>query len=405
VAGALTAAAAGVSAQDRSRASDVPCVACQALSLLPQQVGVLPDRLSGARVLVRVPPGTATREWSPALQELRRRGGAAGLHVAGIPAEDDPLLAADVNRLVIEIGAGDPDQQAFELKRSLSLVRGRRPAASLLAAASPESTTALRARGLDSYVDGFLSLPHPIRSAEELLTPGSVWLLPVEAEAARDIAAVAVELQDWLPAGLVPVTGRVLNCGEDRRLRALLNPQTLDLVALSRLCPSPAVVTSDVPGATAERIDVGSTSVFRVRAGSGDRFASGVEVAAARPLTIDEIIARHQAAAARQAAEVRTSIATGSLTLTFEAPGFVAPITITSQTTIFEDKTRTDLQQRDIRVNGVLFKTSGGVPRLPIIEPERAAAPPLAITLSDVYRYRLVGRVGLRASRSARAAL
>jgi hypothetical protein len=32
------------------------------------------------------------------------------------------------------------------------------------------------------------------------------------------------------------------------------------------------------------------------------------------------------------------------------------------------------------------------VPRLPIIEPERAAAPPLAITLNDLYWYRLEGR-------------
>ena len=102
-------------------------------------------------------------------------------------------------------------------------------------------------------------------------------------------------------------------------------------------------MTSDIPGVTAERFDVGRfdvilASVFRVRVDGGDRFAAGVDVAAARPLTVDEIIARHQAAAARQAAEVRASIATGSFTLTFEAPGFVAPITITSQTTIFEDK-------------------------------------------------------------------
>jgi hypothetical protein len=352
-------------------------------------------------VLVRVAAGTPAGEWSPALQELRRRGGTAGLHVAGIPAEDDPLLAADVGTLVIEPGAGDPDQQAFELKRALSLVRGRRPAATLLIVASESS--AWRARGLDAYADGFLPVPRTIQTAEELLIPeGVVWLLPQEPGAARDSAAAAAALQEWLPAGLVPVTGRDLNCGEDRRLRTLLNPQTLDLVALSRSCPPPAVVTSDVPGVTAERIDVGATSVFRARVGGGDRFASGVDVSAARPLTIDEIIARHQAAAARQSAEVITSIASGSLTLTFEAPGFVAPITITSQTTIFEDKRpgtqgprdqgRVDLQQREIRVNGVLFKARDGVPRLPIIEPERAAAPPLAITLTDVYRYRLVGR-------------
>ena len=42
-------------------------------------------------------------------------------------------------------------------------------------------------------------------------------------------------------------------------------------------------------------------------------------------------------------------------------------------------------------MNGIEFKGSG-VPRLPIIEPERVASPPLTITLSDVYRYELAGR-------------
>jgi hypothetical protein len=167
------------------------------------------------------------------------------------------------------------------------------------------------------------------------------------------------------------------------------------------------MVTSDVPGVFAERMDIGQASVFRVRVDGGDRFAAGVDVAAARTLSIDEIVARHQAAAARQAADTDTTIASGSMTLTFEAPGFVAPITITSQTTIFTDRRpatqdqglrdegQIDVQQHDIRVNGVLFTAHGGVPRLPIIEPERAAAAPLAITLSDVYRYRLVARESL----------
>ena len=383
----------------------VPCVACQALSVASTQVSVLPDRLSDTRLLVRVPPAAPVSGWSSAVEALRRRGAVPGLHLTGIPAEDDPLLAAGVDTFLFEVAAGDADRQAFELKRALSLVRGRRPSASLLIAASSESSAALRARGLDAYADGFLAVPRPIRSADELLGPGGVWLLPAEADMARAIASVAAQLQSWLPSGLVPVPERALQCGENRPLPTFLNPQTLDLVAVSRSCPAPALVTSDIPGMTAERFDLGLSdvvlaSVFRVRVNGGDRFAAGVDVAAARPLTIDEIIARHQAAAARQAAEVRTSIATGSLTLTFEAPGFVAPIAITSQTTIFEDKGHSvpgfqgwvDLRQDEIRVNGVLFTARGGVPRLPIIEPERAAAPPLAITLSDVYRYRLVGR-------------
>src|SRR5262249_8379305 len=67
-----------------------------------------------------------------------------------------------------------------------------------------------------------------------------------------------------------------------------------------------------------------------------------------------------------------------------------APITVSARTTMFVGSGRTELQERDIRVNGLAF---GGrrMPRLPIIEPERVASPPLTITLTDVYRYRLVG--------------
>jgi hypothetical protein len=395
----------------------VPCVACQALSVASDDVSQLPDRLSGTRMLLRVAPGMPAGEGTSAIEALRRRGAVPGLHLTGIPAEDDPLLAAGVDTFLFDVAAGDADRQAFDLKRALSLVRGRRPSAVLMIAASSGVSAALRERGLDSYADGFLPAARPIRSAEELLTPGSdldffarpqpsrsdpgvVWLLPAQTEVARQIATVAAQLQTWLPSGLVPVPGRALQCGGNRPLTTFLNPLTLDLVAVSRSsapCPLPAIVTSDSPGVTAERYDVGlfdvvMASVFRVRVNGGDRFAAGVDVAAARSLAIDEIIARHQAAAARQAAEVRASIATGSFTLTFEAPGFVAPISITSQMTIYTGDGRTDLQQHEIRVNGVLFTARGGVPRLPIIEPERAAAPPLAITLSDVYRYRLAGR-------------
>ena len=133
-------------------------------------------------------------------------------------------------------------------------------------------------------------------------------------------------------------------------------------------------------------------SAFRVRQADGGRFAEGVTVGAAAALTAAEIIARHQAAAARQTADVRSDIASGTLTLAFEAPGFVAPITITARTTIFRDAAGTDMRQADIRVNGVRFAPGDGVPRLPIIEPERVAAVPLAITLTDVYAYELDGR-------------
>lgn len=121
-----------------------------------------------------------------------------------------------------------------------------------------------------------------------------------------------------------------------------------------------------------------------------DALYEDVEVRGARRLTVDEIVARHQAVVRRQAARVARTISSGTLTLTFEAPGFPAPVTITADTTLYSDRETTELAQRGIRVNGIVFK-GGGVPRLPILEPERVSSPPLTITLSDLYRYRLAG--------------
>ena len=278
----------------------------------------------------------------------------------------------------------------------------------LVVAAPAAQVAALRERGLAPYVDEFMRAGVADRDHRRTrrAAPSGPFVLRIlpasQAEAAR-IAAAAVALQAWLPEGLVRVPDRVVSCGEDRRVPVYLNPRTLDLAGVSASCPPPAQVTSDVPGAAS----IGSTSERRrcswCAPEKADRFASGVDVAASRTLTVEEIIARHQAAAARQASRIATAISRRTFTLTFEAPGFVAPITITSETTIYHDAGpggRPTSARRDIRVNGVSFTAGGGVPRLPIIEPERAAAPPLAITLSDVYRYRLAGRepIGGRAA-------
>lgn len=121
-----------------------------------------------------------------------------------------------------------------------------------------------------------------------------------------------------------------------------------------------------------------------------DVFAEEVQVQGTRRLTADEIVARHQAFSRRQAALTRRTISAGTLALTFEAPGFPAPVTIGSETIIYSSPEGTELEQRAIRVNGIAFKSSS-MPRLPLLEPERVASPPLAVTLTNVYRYRLVG--------------
>ncbi len=354
----------------------------------------MPAEMTGLTVAVRMPAAMADAR--PALAILQARHARTAVHFLDVPGADDQRLSLDADLFIVEPPAADLDRLAFELKRVLAAARGRRPAMGLLVAADASLEAALRGRGVGPYVDGFVSPSEPLTSAADLLAPADgraavVRRLPDAGAAAASIVGVAARLASWFPAGLVAVPERPLHCA-GRPIAAFLNPGTLDLVAASRACPVPAVVTGDAAGVVADRIDAGDASAFRIRGAGGDRFAEGVTVGAARALTVDEIVARHQAAAARQAAAVRTDVATGTQTLTLELPGFVAPVSITARTTIFRDREQVDLRQADIRVNGVPISPKNGVPRLPIVEPQRVAVLPLAITLTGVYRYALAGR-------------
>jgi hypothetical protein len=85
----------------------------------------------------------------------------------------------------------------------------------------------------------------------------------------------------------------------------------------------------------------------------------------------------------------------------FEVPGFAAPVTITADTTIFRGRDATNIEERNIRVNGALIAGGGAVspPELPLIEAERISTPPLLITLDDAYRYALAGEESVADSR------
>ena len=168
-----------------------------------------------------------------------------------------------------------------------------------------------------------------------------------------------------------------------------LDPDSLATIAIGEACRTALVVTPAASGVEQVTLSSGDT-IARVPAAEG-RFAEGVRVTGARTLTAREIIARHQAAAARQQRAIRQLISSGHMTLTFEAPGFPAPMAITSTATIYTAADAVDIEQRDIRVNGIAF-AGGRVPRLPLLEPERVASPPLAIALTDVYTYALEGR-------------
>src|SRR5207249_9856714 len=83
------------------------------------------------------------------------------------------------------------------------------------------------------------------------------------------------------------------------------------------------------------------------------RFASEVDVTETRSVSVEEVIARHQAAAARQRRQIRSLIASGTTVLTFQIPGLAAPMTISSETVVYQGPGISEVEQRRIRLNGL----------------------------------------------------
>lgn len=377
-----------------------PCAQCVRISVSAAEAPALPPRLDGLGVMLRVSAGAAQAEWDPALRDLRARGAVAGVHIVGLPDPTDPLLRVESLRFTLDVrdeatgaGPGAIDDLVFRLKRAVAVVAGARPPAAVQIVSPPALETALQSlRDIGFGVDirSMETTPTAERLADVLYGPaGGFWRLPADPLAANQLVSDLLRVLPWLPADMLP--RGTMACG-NVVIPVYADLAAMKVVGISDKCAPGVAVAPAVPGSTIERLDVAGLSLFRMTSPSHEALVERVGVTAPAELTAEEIVGRHQAQAAKQATEISTLISTGSLTLTFEAPGFVAPLTITSRTTIFTGGGRTDLRQQDIRVNGVAFSSNGGVPRLPIIEPERAAAPPLAITLNDLYSYRLDGR-------------
>ena len=377
-----------------------PCGACLVPMVTPADVRALPaGALQGLTTIVTAggePPAAVAAD-------VLRAGGRPGvlLEASRVTAG---MAFGDAAAVVLQApdAAADVDVLAFELKTRLTAARAAAPEARLGLRAPSALLRALGGRDLASYVDFAVSdaavdgLEVWLETAASTLdaaldatrTPGQRVWTTAEPAAVVELASAA----RWLPEGLVPHPDVRVRCA-GVPMDTFLNPGSLDAVALG-VCAPDAIVDVAPPHTGMTRHRLGGRAVVVVPAPAGERVASGVEVVGARALTVEEVVARHQAAAARQAARIGTSIARGTLTLTFEAPGFPAPVTISSLTTVYTGEGRVELAQERIRVNGIAF--GGGTPRLPIIEPERAASPPLVIALTDVYRYRLRGRETLR---------
>jgi hypothetical protein len=402
----LVAGVPGAGAQPQSPS---PCTSCIVLIAAPGQTLLVSTPLNQLEILIRT-QGADRASLGAALAAVRSAGGRPGLWIAGLDGIPDAEVLALSHRVVVDLGLeeSDIDALAFRLKTRLVEMRGANPALTIGISTDRRTLADLEPRDIGAYID-FHATPAVSRPA----FPGSAaalgqWYaldqgdsasrdhssdglsagwLPSDALAAQRIISDVARTAPLLNQGLIAGGLADVRCGSEP-IPTYLDPETLSTVAITTCPGGSIVVTPPAPGT--ERLAVSSgEQVIRVPAAAG-RFAEGVEVVSARKLTVREIIARHQAAAARQRREVRHVISTGTMTLTFEAPGFPAPMAITTQAVIFTAPDRTEIEQREVRVNGIAFQGSN-IPRLPLLEPERVAAPPLAIALTDVYRYSLHG--------------
>ena len=210
----------------------------------------------------------------------------------------------------------------------------------------------------------------------------AVFALRTLATAAR---AARPDLRILIDAPAVPDPLAAYVDGRVQRGPDLVAPDVQQLVSAS------LHGSADLLLVRAEHVDPRALAAFIARR------AFGSEVVARAPLSVAEIVARHQAQRRRQQELLQRWIATGTTTLMFEVPGFVAPVTVTADTRVYVAPGTTEMEQRDIRVNGAAIAggDASSPPELPLIEAERVATPPLTITLNERYRYELTGRAAV----------
>jgi hypothetical protein len=370
---------------------------------------------------------------------------ARGARVGLVQGAREPLreTGPPPDSLLIQLSGDAPldeDEAALRVKTLGTALRARAPTAAVGLEAPAEVQAALWRRGLAAYVDFVVGGPAPpglgrwvrLGAAETLSVPRV--LAASRGEAAERLlvpwpagGAVALSvraLRDVFPAGASGLPEVTVACEGERApacaSEVFLHPRTLEAVALVephgatrwiRVRPGAraawwqplagdafarAVPIVETPEGARIEVPPGEAPFVLRLAGwsaAGERFAAGIEVVDEKALTAGEIVARHQAAAARQRRLVPRYVAAGATVLAFQAPGLAPPVTLTADTVVYASGETMDIEQRDLRLNGVPIAVArDGVPRLPLVEPERVGQAPMAIALDDAYAYRLAGR-------------
>jgi hypothetical protein len=118
---------------------------------------------------------------------------------------------------------------------------------------------------------------------------------------------------------------------------------------------------------------------------------ASTDVTATRGLTVEEILARHQAWRAGRDSRWTRFTATNRTSYRFRLEGFPTSFELTFEGPFFYEKGKGfDWAWQTTYFNGVRWKGKKA-PELPLLQPEKVSELPLALTFNEAYRYELDG--------------
>jgi len=327
-----------------------------------------------------------------------------------VRAEDHLLLSEENTAYLDMVGvAGNAQTVAADVRKAVDDVAFGKPALADLGGSirSPGALLATAARLAPGNIPFVVATP-AWPAAEDAALERFAGLLP--GDFGPDARAAAVTAADGSPRDAfrvvsgVDLGGVVLVPGTRNGAPAEPGPVTLTLDAT----PYASAEIHELATGASKRLEIPASAVparlmlslakgpLAVRLAAREMAPAeapkaAVGVAAARGITADEILARHQAWRAARDARWKTLSARNTLSMRFRFADLNNTLDLTLAGPFFYEKGGGfDWAWHDAYFNGVRWKAKK-LPELPLLQPEKVSDMPLALTLDDAYRYELAG--------------
>ena len=385
-------------------------------SMLVAALGLEAQSVAGLAIeVVGPPPSQDVLSFLLATIVVQARAAKPGLHVDLVLTPD--LLGRPDDALARLLAYADSVTVSREAVESDRDGRLRRLAAGRSLTVKADGPVQAGAGAVETFLDTMLGnsefVPDAILVEAQAPADGSalgraIWFLTQSMPGGYEIAPlarapVAPEI-DGKPAasgrafvaGHTPDAGLLVRTGATRGSpRALTlaaaTGDTVQFACFDAVDGRRQPATFDGTGRPSCGTDAPYTFLHVRRSGSQERLFEAVDVRGRAELSVEEVIARWQAAREAERRTLDHYSAVCLQALHFEASNFGVGVDVALELRLFVDRNGVnDWVQTGLFVNGVRFKKGREFP-LPQLEPERVMTKPLELSMDEKYRYRLDG--------------